>query len=63
MPKTVKEQHQNTLQNIAYQVQNWQSISQNVMQAKQQELYEPVYRKAINAIQIMRWVTSGKSYP
>lgn len=51
MPKTVKDQHQNTLQNIAYQVQNWQSISQNVMQAKQQELYEPVYRKAINAIQ------------
>jgi outer membrane protein len=51
MPASVKLQHQNTLQNVAYQIQNWQSISQQYYQAKQNQLLEPVYRKVMKAIQ------------
>lgn len=51
MPPSVKLQHQNTLQNVAYQIQNWQSISQQYYQAKQNQYLEPVYRKVMNAIQ------------
>jgi outer membrane protein len=51
MPASVKLQHQQTLQNVAYQIQNWQSISQQYYQAKQNQLLEPVYRKVMSAIQ------------
>jgi outer membrane protein len=51
MPASVKQQHQNTLQNVAYQIQNWQSISQQYYQAKQNQLLEPVYRRVMKAIQ------------
>jgi outer membrane protein len=51
MPASVKLQHQQTLQNDAYQIQNWQSISQQYYQAKQNQLLEPVYRKVMGAIQ------------
>lgn len=51
MPISVKQQHQSTLQNVAYQIQNWQSLSQQYYQAKQNQLLEPVYRKVMKAIQ------------
>lgn len=51
MPPSVKQQHQATLQNDAYQIQNWQSISQQYYQGKQNKYLEPVYRKVMNAIQ------------
>jgi outer membrane protein len=51
MPASVKKQYRQDLESIAYQVQNWQGISQNVMQTKQQELLEPVYRKLMATIQ------------
>lgn len=51
MPPSVKLQHQNTLQNVAYQIQNWQSISGQYYQAKQNQLLEPVYRKVMKAVQ------------
>ena len=51
MPASVKAQHQNTLQNVAYQIQNWQSISQQYYQAKQNQLLAPVYEKVMKAIQ------------
>lgn len=38
------------LEGYAYQIQNWQSISQQAIQGKQNQLLEPVYRKAVNAI-------------
>ena len=44
-------QHQQTLQNVAYQIQNWQSISQQYYQAKQNQYLEPVYRKVMAAVQ------------
>ena len=51
MPPSVKAQHQQTLQGVAYQIQNWQSISQQYYQAKQNQYLEPVYRKVMNALQ------------
>jgi outer membrane protein len=51
MPPSVKVQHQQTLQNVAYQIQNWQSISQQYYQAKQNQYLEPVYRKVMSAVQ------------
>ena len=53
MPTSVKLQHQQTLQNDAYQIQNWQSISQQYYQAKQNQYLEPVYRKVISALQAL----------
>lgn len=51
IPAAVKRQHRQDLEAIAYQVQNWQAISQNYMQGKQQELLAPVYQKLMTAIQ------------
>jgi outer membrane protein len=51
MPPSVKAQHQQTAQNDAYQIQNWQSISQQYYQGKQNQYLEPVYRKVMAAIQ------------
>lgn len=50
MPATVRNQHRQALQQISYQVQNWQQIAQQAYQSKQNELLEPVYRKAMAAI-------------
>ena len=50
-PLAVRQQIRQELEGIAYQVQNWQQISQQYLQAKQQDLLEPIYRKVDNAIQ------------
>ena len=47
---TVRKQVRQELEGLAYQIQNWQGIVQNAMQNKQSELLEPVYRKAMNAL-------------
>lgn len=49
-PVAVRAQIRQELEGIAYQVQNWQTIVQNAMQNKQSELLEPIYRKAMNAL-------------
>jgi outer membrane protein len=51
MPASVRKQYRQDIEGIAYQVQNWQGISQNVMQNKQQTLLEPVYRRLMATIQ------------
>lgn len=51
MPKSVKEQHMNALQSIQYQLQNWQAISNQAVQAKQSELLNPIYQRIITAVQ------------
>ena len=53
MTTSVKLQHQQTWQNDAYQIQNWQSISQQYYQAKQNQYLEPVYRKVMSALQAL----------
>ena len=50
IPATVRNQYRQDMQNVSYQLQNWQGYSQQVMQAKQEQLLAPVYRKAMDAI-------------
>jgi outer membrane protein len=50
IPKATLRQYRRDLESAAYQVQNWQQISQQAMQAKQQELLGPVYQKVMDAI-------------
>jgi outer membrane protein len=50
MPASVKREHRQNMESDAYQIQNWQQISQNVMQSKQEELMTPVYQRLMNAI-------------
>lgn len=50
MPASIKAQYRQDLENLAYQVQNWQGISQQIMQNKSAQLYQPLYVKVRNAI-------------
>lgn len=50
IPPATRRQYRRDLEQIAYQVQNWQQISQQAMQAKQQELLAPVYQKVYAAL-------------
>ena len=50
IPAKVKSQMRDELQTLAYQIQNWQQISQQIMQQKQTQLYQPIYRKVSDAI-------------
>jgi len=50
-PVAVRQQVRQELEQYAYQIQNWQQIVQQQLQAKQQELLEPIYRKVDGAIQ------------
>lgn len=50
-PVAVRQKIRQEMEGLAYQIQNWQGIAQQAMQAKQQNLLEPIYRKVDNAIQ------------
>jgi len=60
-PASVRVQIRQELEGLAYQIQNWQNIAQNMMQNKQNELLAPIYRKAISAIEQVA-KESGYSY-
>jgi outer membrane protein len=51
MPTSLRKQYRSDLEGIAYQVQNWQQISQQAVQNKQNQLLAPVYRKVMQTIQ------------
>lgn len=51
MPPRVREQQQQQMANLFYTIQNWQQYSQQISQAKQQQLMQPFLAKAINAFQ------------
>ena len=46
----VRAQIRQELEGMAYQIQNWQQIVQNALQGKQSEIVEPIYRKAMAAL-------------
>lgn len=50
MPVSLRRKYGEDRDNVAYQVQNWQQIAQNLYQQKQNQLLEPVYRKVMNTI-------------
>ena len=49
-PSAVRAIARQEMEGMAYQIQNWQSIVQQAMQGKQNELLEPVYRKVMAAL-------------
>lgn len=51
IPPALRRQYRQDLEGLGYQIQNWQAISQQAVQAKQDQLLAPVYRKVMNAIQ------------
>ncbi len=60
-PIAVRNKMREEMQQDLYELQNWQGIVQNLMQAKEQSLLEPLYKKAIDAIQTVS-KESGYTY-
>ena len=58
-PPAVRKQIEQELPSLIYQIQNWQQLSQQAMEAKQNEFLAPLYRKAQDAI---RTVAKEKGY-
>jgi outer membrane protein len=54
MPARLYQQRQQEQAQRFYKLQNWQQYSQQVMQAKQQELLGPYYQKVIDAFRKVR---------
>jgi outer membrane protein len=50
-PAAVRNKMREEMQDDLYELQNWQSIVSNLMQSKQDELLQPIYTKAFEAIQ------------
>ncbi|MER3497518.1 MAG: hypothetical protein C4308_02190 [Chitinophagaceae bacterium] len=58
-PKSILNQYRTDLNILAYQVQNWQTITQQAIQNKEEELLAPLYTKVITAL---RTVAKEKGY-
>lgn len=58
-PKPVLNQLRNDVNVLAYQIQNWQTLAGQAYQAKEQQMYAPIYEKVINTI---RAVAKEKGY-
>ena len=58
-PAAVRKQIEQELPTLIYQIQNWQQIVNQALEAKQQELLSPIYRKVYDAI---RLVAKEKGY-
>jgi outer membrane protein len=58
-PDAVRKQIEGELPGLIYQIQNWQSLSQQAVENKQGELLQPVYKKVYDAI---RAVAKEKGY-
>lgn len=49
-PAAVKKQIEQELPQLLYQIQNWQQIVNQALQAKQDELLAPLYKRAYDAV-------------
>ncbi len=58
-PAVVRKQIEQELPTLIYQIQNWQSIVNQAMQAKENELLAPIYNKVYDAI---KQVAKEKGY-
>lgn len=47
---SVKATIEPELQNLLYQIQNWDAIEQQVLQNKQDALLQPIYKKVVDAV-------------
>lgn len=58
-PPAVRKQIEQELPTLIYQIQNWQQIVNQAVEAKQNELLSPIYRKVYDAV---RLVAKEKGY-
>lgn len=58
-PKTVRDEIAKELQNYLFQIQNWDQIREQALQARQQELLAPIYKDVMDAV---RAVSKEKGY-
>lgn len=58
-PAAVRKQIEEELPSLIYQIQNWQTIVNQAMEAKQNEYLAPIYRKVYDAV---RAVAKEKGY-
>jgi len=52
-PPGVKKQIEQELPQYIYQIQNWQQIVNQALQAKQDELLAPIYKKVYDAVKLV----------
>lgn len=52
-PPAVKKQIEQELPTLIYQIQNWNQIVNQALEAKQNELLAPIYRKVYDAIKLV----------
>lgn len=52
-PPAVRRQIEQELPSLIYQIQNWQQIVNQALEAKQNELLAPIYRKVYDAIKLV----------
>jgi outer membrane protein len=52
-PPAVRKQIEQELPTLIYQIQNWQQIVNQAVEAKQNELLAPIYRKVYDAIKLV----------
>ena len=50
MPQQIKDENRKSIAESAYRINNWQSITQQLSQQKQEELVAPIYTKVYDAI-------------
>jgi outer membrane protein len=49
-PAAARAKMREEMQQDMYELQNWQQLSQQLIQAKQDQLLEPIYAKAFTAV-------------
>jgi outer membrane protein len=52
-PAAVKKQIEQELPQYLYQIQNWQQLVNQALQAKQDELLAPIYKKVYDAVKLV----------
>jgi outer membrane protein len=52
-PAVVRKEIEKELPTLIYQIQNWQQIVNQALEAKQNELLAPIYRKVYDAIKLV----------
>ena len=60
-PAAVRAKMRQEMQQDLYELQNWQNLYQQAVQGKQEELLQPIYEKAMQAIQTVA-KESGYAY-
>jgi outer membrane protein len=60
-PAAARAKMREEMQQDMYELQNWQQLSQQMVQNKQEQLLEPIYAKAVTAIQTVA-KESGYTY-